>query len=56
MKTVFLSVDVPQARGAEGLLEIVKAIINSFGLDKLKLVGRACERGVQGVHRTRARS
>ena len=39
MKTVFLSVDVPQARGAEGLLEIVKAIINSFGLDKLKLVG-----------------
>ena len=39
MKTVFLSVDVPQARGAEGLLEIVKAIINSFGLDKSKLVG-----------------
>ena len=39
MKTVFLSVDVPQARSAEGLLEIVKAIINSFGLDKSKLVG-----------------
>ena len=38
MKIVFLSVDVPQARGAEGLLEIVKAIINSFGLDKSKLV------------------
>ena len=39
MKTVFLSVDVPQARNTEGLLEIVKAIINSFGLDKSKLVG-----------------
>ena len=39
MKTVFLSVDVPQARSAEGLLEIMKAIINSFGLEKSKLVG-----------------
>ena len=39
MKTGFLSVDVPQARSTEGLLEIVKAIINSFGLDKSKLVG-----------------
>ena len=43
MKTVFLSVDAPQARGAEGLLEIVKAIINSFGLDKSKLVGVTTE-------------